>query len=406
MNQINSYTYLGYSHAKYLENDPVQYDVKANEITLRENQGSHFHDDIELLFIVNGEAKLIVNNEINPLAAGDLVMLMPYHVHSINLISRSLTVYQCKVSLGLLLFSSISRLIEKHISYSLAYGNVVAKLNAKEKNMIRNNFEEMIDELHSDNLLNTMVGLSIANKIILLFSRSIATNISANETYQHSLTWNLLQYMNINFSNDLTSKDLAAEFSLTPLKVNNYFYQLTGENFSENLHRTRIRYACSMLQFDQLSSSYIGKYVGYKSTSAFFRKFKEIKKITPEEYRKSHIPDDIIYRPLNTSWKIVLYLYEHYAEPLDVMSISQALFLSPEVIHTELLSNFDISLPDLITKIRLQYARSYLQIMDIPILKIAYMTGFSSVRTFNRCFKNMVHCTPLEYRKSMIPRNE
>ncbi len=405
MNEINSYNYLGYSHAKYLENDPIQYDIKVNEVVFKENQGTHFHDDVELLFLVNGEAKLYVNNELNIISTGNLVMLMPYHVHAIKLISNSLTVYQGKVSLGLLLYSSISRLIEKHISYSLAYGNVVARLTDNEKKKIQQNFEEIIEELNSDTLLSTMIGLNIITKIILMFSRNIAASISADECYDHSITWKLMQYMNMNFSNDISAKSMATEFSMSPNKINNYFYLLTGENLSENLHRTRIRYACSMFQFDELSSSYIGKYVGYKNTSSFFRKFKEIKKMTPEEYRKSHIPEDGMYRTLNTSWKILLYLFEHYTESLDVLSISQALFLSPETIHTELLSNFDTSLPDLITKIRLQYAQSFLQVIDAPILKIAYMCGFSSIRTFNRCFKELIGCTPLEFRKAKAPKS-
>lgn len=401
MNHIDSYDYLGFSHAKYLENDCVQYNLKATEMIFKENQGTHFHDDVEIYYIISGEARLFVNNEPNTLSAGNLVMLMPYHVHSFELISNRLTVYQCSVSLGFLLFSSISRLIEKHVSYSLAYGDIIARLTNKEQETVRSGFREIIEELTDNQLFNTMIGLSIINKIILIFSRNITARLSTHGEIDHRITWRLIQYMHMNYSKDISAQSLANEFSLSPLKVNNYFYLLTGENLSENLHRTRIRYACCMLQFDQLSSSYIGKYVGYKNSSSFFRKFKEIKKMTPDEYRKSHMPDDSIYRTLNASWKIYLYLYENYAEPLDVMSISQALFLTPETIHNELITNFDLSLPDLLTKIRLQYARSFLQVLDAPILKIAYMSGFSSVRTFNRCFKNMMGCTPIEYRRKM-----
>ncbi|BCN31657.1 AraC family transcriptional regulator [Anaeromicropila herbilytica] len=404
MNHINSKEYLGFSQAKYIENDPVQYKLRANEVIFRESQEVHFHDDIELFFVIDGKATLNVNNEPNSISSGNLVMLMPYHVHSIILDSSSLRIYQCSISLGLLLLSSISRVIEQHISYSLAYGNVVVKLTGREQESMGKDFEEMIKELHSDCLFNTMVGLNIVSKIILLFSRNIATNIIECETPDHSITWKLMQYMNTNFSNDITAKSLATKFSLPPLKINNYFYLLTGENLSTNLHRTRIRYACSMLQFDQLSSSYIGKYVGYKNTSSFFRKFKEIKNMTPDEYRKSHIPNDMTYKCLNNSWKILLYIYEHYAEPMSETSISQALFLSTENIHTELLSNFDMSLPDLITQIRLQYACSFLLVLDAPILNIAYLSGFSSVRTFNRCFKKIMGYTPLEFRKQRISK--
>ncbi|MDD3414720.1 MAG: hypothetical protein PHY47_12060 [Lachnospiraceae bacterium] len=61
MNHHVSKKYLGFSHAKYMENDPVQYDLKANELILTTHQQTHFHDDVELLFILDGEAILYVN---------------------------------------------------------------------------------------------------------------------------------------------------------------------------------------------------------------------------------------------------------------------------------------------------------------------------------------------------------
>jgi AraC-like DNA-binding protein len=401
MKNVDSIEYLGYSHATYLENDPIQYKVTCEQITITENQTYHFHDDIELLFILNGEAAIYINGEHSLISEGSLIVLMPHHVHSIKLNSDSLTVHQCKVSLGLLMYSSISRVIEKHISYSLAYGNVITTFTGNEKKAIKECFIEIIDEIHHDKLFSTMAALNLVCRILLLFGRKVISNISDTTNPDHSLTWRLMQYINDNFSNEISARKIAEEFSLTPLKVNNYFYLLTGENLADNLHRVRIRYACSMLQFEQLSCSFIGKYVGYKNTSSFFRKFKEIKNITPDEYRKSHVPSDNIFQCLNISWKIVLYLYENYFEPLNEDAISKALFLSPDTIRSELIANFNTSLPDLLTRIRIQYACSYLQVLDDPILKISYLCGFSSVRTFNRCFLELRGCTPNEYRKRM-----
>jgi AraC-like DNA-binding protein len=391
---------LPYSHAKYLENDSIKYELKTNELILSNDQKTHFHDDIELLFVTAGNAELLVNGETNFISPGDLIMLMPYHVHSIKLKSTQLKLFQCHVSLSLLLFSSISRTAERYISYSLAYGNVVAKFCNSEEKRIHDSFMELLEESKSESTLNTMISLSIVIKIILLFNRKITEALSNKSQLDHCLTWKMMQYMNSNFNKDISAKSISKEFSLTPLKVNNYFYLLTGDNFSQNLHRTRMRYACSMMQFEQLSNSFIGKYVGYKSTSAFFRKFKEMKNTTPDEYRKKNISQDLIYKSLNVSWKIVLYLYEHYSEKIDEKTISERLFMSPQTIRTEVLSSFDKTLSELLTMIRIQYACSFLKVLEEPMIKIAYLTGFSSVRTFNRCFKEITGYTPSEYQET------
>lgn len=342
----SSHIYLGFSHAQYLENDPVQYDFTVEEIYIQDNQSPHYHDNVEFLYVMEGTGTLSINHERFPLSKGSLVMLMPYHVHSLSVPKDPLKIYHCEISLGLLLFSSISRAVENNIAYSLAHGKVIANIPEEEQNHICQVFQEIIMELDEKKQLSAMVALSCLIKIILLYCRYVSNSITDSSLEERNICWKLMQYLNEHFSSDITSKTLSMEFSMSTLQINTCLYKLTGENLADNLHRIRILYACSMLQFDQISSNYIGKFVGYKNHSTFYRKFKELKHMTPEEYRKSHIPSDPNFKCINSGWKIVLYVYEHYTELLTENSIAQALFLSPETIQNELALNFNMTLAD------------------------------------------------------------
>ena len=398
MYDANNVACTTYTHAKYLENDSIRYEIQVNELTFRENQRAHFHDDIEVLFILEGTAELNVNGEMIKISHGDLMMLMPYHVHSITLKSGFLKLFQCTVSLGLLLYSSISSTANKLIEQSLAYGRVVAGFRGNEEARIINEFLELQEEYRNKTTLNSMVSLNILIKIILLFHRKVMSDIAISGMADHNLTWQMMQYLNRHFNQDISAKELAKEFGITPLKVNHLFYLLTGENFSKNLHQVRMRHACAMMQFEQLSNSYIGIYVGYKTSAAFFRKFKEMRRTTPEEYRKNHKDKELVYKSPDLSWKILLYVIEHYSEPLNEDIISKELFLTPQQIRAELQTSFDKTLVELIMEVRIQYACTFLITLEEPILKIAYMIGFSSVRTFNRAFKKVMEYTPIEFR--------
>jgi AraC-like DNA-binding protein len=55
----------------------------------------------------------------------------------------------------------------------------------------------------------------------------------------------------------------------------------------KHLHELRIRHSCALLQSTDMSISEIAYEVGYGSYNAFIRVFKEIRGVSPSEYRKS-----------------------------------------------------------------------------------------------------------------------
>lgn len=54
-----------------------------------------------------------------------------------------------------------------------------------------------------------------------------------------------------------------------------------------------------------------------------------------------------------------------------------------------------------INNFRISKASQYLMQSGDPIIDIAYKSGFSSIKTFNRVFRHSMGCSPSEYRKTM-----
>ena len=59
---------------------------------------------------------------------------------------------------------------------------------------------------------------------------------------------------------------------------------------------------------------------------------------------------------------------------------------------------FKLSLPQIISRYRVNYARKLLEDGKTSITEIALLSGFGSMRSFNRSFKEIVGVSPSEYR--------
>ena len=91
-----------------------------------------------------------------------------------------------------------------------------------------------------------------------------------------------------NHITDITIKDIAGYFGYHK----NYFTSVvkaeTGYKFNELLTKIRLQKALSLMLFTDNSLEEISSQIGYKSTASFYCHFKEVYKMTPDQYRKLH----------------------------------------------------------------------------------------------------------------------
>lgn len=105
------------------------------------------------------------------------------------------------------------------------------------------------------------------------------------------------------------------------------------------------------------------------------------------------------HRPGNDSTKSILtYCSEKYTEPLSLDILSRELHLNKYYISHIFKEHLNIGFTDFINGLRVEYACSILE-RESCITDVAFASGFSSIRTFNRVFLNRVGMTPSEYIK-------
>jgi AraC-like DNA-binding protein len=89
-----------------------------------------------------------------------------------------------------------------------------------------------------------------------------------------------------NIAEPIAMAELAAELGMSESRFSRYFRRSTGNSFTDFVNRVRINNACHLLmQSDHLVTD-ICYQVGFNNVANFNRRFREIKGMTPREFRR------------------------------------------------------------------------------------------------------------------------
>lgn len=102
--------------------------------------------------------------------------------------------------------------------------------------------------------------------------------------------------------------------------------------------------------------------------------------------------------------RILSYCMDRYTQPLTLDILAQDLYLSKFYISHVFTKRMGISFPKFLGKLRIDHACRLLQ-EKVPVTQAAFLSGFSSLRTFNRVFQQEKGMSPREYIRSHEKNN-
>ena len=87
-------------------------------------------------------------------------------------------------------------------------------------------------------------------------------------------------------SEPLSAADIAAELGMSESRFSRFFHRATGNTFTEFVNRVRINRACQLLMESDRLITDICYVVGFNNIANFNRRFRDIKGMTPREFRR------------------------------------------------------------------------------------------------------------------------
>lgn len=97
--------------------------------------------------------------------------------------------------------------------------------------------------------------------------------------------------------------------------------------------------------------------------------------------------------------EVIEYIVRHYREPLCLEDLSHKFGVSRYRVSRIFSNVIKTSFHEYVNMLRIGYAQKCLTETDLPILQIAFDSGFENQQSFNRVFKQKTGLTPLAYRK-------
>ncbi len=101
--------------------------------------------------------------------------------------------------------------------------------------------------------------------------------------------------------------------------------------------------------------------------------------------------------------QVIVYMHKHYQEKgLNINRMAEEVFLAPTYLSSLFKQDTGMTINQYLTKLRMEYAKSFLTDPKLKLYQIADMVGYEDAAYFARIFKNQVGITPQEYKEKNI----
>ena len=249
----------------------------------------HFHPEFEVVYVPHGSGRRFVGNKVSRFEDGDLVLLgpnIPHNAFNFGFESTGYEEYVIQFKID-----QIEKMVEIFPEFAR-----VARLLAKARSGIsfkgenKHRIGEMIKEMYALCGFQRLIQLFVVLREMSLLSgfEDLETKkfLSVNTAYVKRIE-QVYQIIQKGYQNDLSTRGIALELSMTESSFCRFFKNATGKTFKEALTEVRIEKASALLLHSDLSVASIASQCGFNNVSLFNRFFKELTEMTPNRYRRS-----------------------------------------------------------------------------------------------------------------------
>lgn len=251
----------------------------------------HYHEEIELLHIIEGAGTALIGDSIKNIKSNDLLLIgsnLPHMLKSDEDLAHSEAITETTmIHFSPELMVSFLNLPEnKNIVALIEKSTVGLRITGETKTKVIKLLKTISYVQNTQRLLQLLQILNIiaeSNEIEFLSTSSI--KLFANK--QDELRLNRIYHYTLNnFAKEITLQEIADVVHMAPHSFCRYFKSRTKKRYSLFLLEVKVSHACKLLTETDLSVAVISYESGFMNFSNFNRHFKSITGKTPLEYKK------------------------------------------------------------------------------------------------------------------------
>ena len=229
----------------------------------------HFHSQIELYFVDDGEMDMLVGGSQRMLTAGELSVSLSYDAHA----------YKTPVSSKSSVFIIPTELCGEFMSIvknkRLASPFITDKaLVSRIKGYIAEIERDSTSRISRLGYIYVILGLILENSELTELKEPIDSELSSR----------ILFYIDENCKNAITPGDISKHFGYSQSYISRYFKSCFGITLSEYITTLRLKKAAAIMLAGRHSITYAALESGFSSMRTFYRTFQNEFGCTPKEY--------------------------------------------------------------------------------------------------------------------------
>lgn len=266
------------------QDPPISYEKVTNK---RKMSQLHFHYQHELYYLVSGDTKYIVADEIFHLFPGNFIFIPKEVVHKTD--SEScLHNERILLSIEDTVFDDDSRKLLHELTAHKLIHIPENKLPVVEDLLRKLQLEARQEDAFSDGLRK----LYILELLTLLcrLRYDYVPKLSETEKLMHAVA----EYIKENYSQDLSLMALSRRFAVSESCLSRRFKAVCGIGLNEYITNVRIHNAEQLLMENLFSVTQVAERCGFNDSNYFATVFKKMKGTTPLKYGKSQWKTQIL----------------------------------------------------------------------------------------------------------------
>ena len=277
--------------------ETVRYDMAGIPIYIRDDYlsyfpnyhcASHWHEDLECIYVLEGTMTVCVNGHSLVLSSGDTLIINCERIHSCSSIAKQ----ECHFH-GFILHPSLittnQQLVKKYIEpitkiSSLDY--LIVDANHEITSILKNIYG--CKEQHGETY--ELEILALFNQLWQVIFKSILSEDSKN-LHIPDLDLSIQRQMSLfiyrNYTSDISLDEIAAAGNVSKSKCCKLFKKYMGQSPIDFANNHRLEYSKHLLEFSNLSITEICTSSGFNHASYFSKLFRSKYGLTPREFRNT-----------------------------------------------------------------------------------------------------------------------
>ncbi|WP_335964275.1 AraC family transcriptional regulator [Galbibacter sp. PAP.153] len=250
----------------------------------------HQHEEIQISFILKGSGTLVVGDSINTYHKNDILIIggnVP-HVFKSDVeasdMSIMYTLFFTKNAFGKEFFHISDMETAKDFFTNAAYGMKISEDHKKIVKIFKKlQYQSKIERIASLlKIINQIIAIEHAPLSSFIYGKKYTDDEGKRmrAVFEHAME---------NYHNQITLEEVADKANMTKNAFCRYFKKRTNKTFFQFLIEIRIENACKLLfRNKEMSIATVSELCGFQNITNFNRKFKELKGITPSQYRTQY----------------------------------------------------------------------------------------------------------------------